>query len=153
MKERQGKTHVISERLYPSDSLTHLKENKSLGVNQKVIPHVQYHIQVINFKKRKKKRKEKKKKQAKESCSTSRSALGHPTLRHVQVVIRAQMLDQVVSPREAVQLLARAVLHGTILIDGVVDAGLVAPQVGGAGEGSAAVLAAIGFGRSGGGVR
>jgi hypothetical protein len=56
------------------------------------------------------------------------------------------MLNQMVSPREAIAILPRAVLHGAILVDRVVDTGLVPLEVSGAGEGLSAVFTRIGFG-------
>jgi hypothetical protein len=56
------------------------------------------------------------------------------------------MLDEMVSPREAIEILPRAMLHGAILVDWVVDTGLVSFEVSGAGEGLSAVFAPIGFG-------
>lgn len=57
------------------------------------------------------------------------------------MVIRAEVLDQMVLAREAIAALARAVLDGTIAEDGEMHAGLVALQVCEAGEGAAAVFA------------
>lgn len=56
------------------------------------------------------------------------------------------MLNEMVSPREAIAILPRAVLHGAILVDRVVDTGLVPFEVSGAGEGLSTVFARIGFG-------
>lgn len=56
------------------------------------------------------------------------------------------MLNEMVSPREAIEILPRAMLHGAILVDRVVDTGLVPFEVSGAGEGLSAVFARIGFG-------
>lgn len=61
------------------------------------------------------------------------------------MVIRAEVLDQMVLPREAIAALARAVLDGTIAEDGEMHAGLVALQVCEAGERAAAVVAGEGF--------
>lgn len=66
------------------------------------------------------------------------------------MVVRAQVLDEVVLAREAIATLPRAVLDGAIAEDGIVDAGLVALQVCEAGEGLAAVVAAKGLSWSGG---
>lgn len=71
--------------------------------------------------------------------------LQRPALRHIQVVIRAQVLDQMVLAGEAIAAFAGAVLHRAIAEDGVVDARLVALQVCEAGEGLAAVVAAKGL--------
>lgn len=45
------------------------------------------------------------------------------------MVVRPQMLNQVVSAREAIAVLADASLHRAVLEDRVVDAGLVPLQV------------------------
>ena len=57
------------------------------------------------------------------------------------------MLDQMVPPRKPVLVLAQTRLHRTVLEDGVVDAGLVALQVGRPREGAPAVGAGEGFER------
>lgn len=69
------------------------------------------------------------------------------TLWNVHVVVRAQVLDQVVTAREAIAILARAVWDRAVLEDRVVDGRLVSLQVGWAGEALAAVVAGVWFGR------
>jgi hypothetical protein len=56
------------------------------------------------------------------------------------------MLNEMVSAREAIAILPRAVLHGTILVDRIMDAALVPFEVSGSGEGLSTVFARIGFG-------
>lgn len=51
------------------------------------------------------------------------------------------MFDEVILSRESIATLARAVVHGAVTEDRVVDAGLVALEVGATGESSAAVVA------------
>jgi hypothetical protein len=78
-----------------------------------------------------------------------RSILGRTlqgsSLRHIEVVIRAQVLDQMVLAGETIVALAGAVLNRAIAEDGVVHAGLVALEVCEAGEGLAAVVTAKGL--------
>lgn len=72
-------------------------------------------------------------------------ALECSTLGHVQMVVGAQVLDQVVLAREAIATLARAMFHGAIAEDGEVHARLMALQVRKASEGLAAVVATKGL--------
>lgn len=61
------------------------------------------------------------------------------------MMIRTQMLNQVILSRKPIAAFAGTVLDGTVPEDGVVHAGLVALQVCEAGEGFAAVVAGEGF--------
>lgn len=65
------------------------------------------------------------------------------------MVIRAQVLDQMILARKAIATLAGAVFNRTVAEDRVVHAGLVAFEVREAGEGFATVVTAEGFSRSG----
>lgn len=62
------------------------------------------------------------------------------------------MLDEMVAARKPVAVFPETLLHRTVLEDGVVDAGLVALEVGGAREGATAVGAREGFAGVGGGM-
>lgn len=79
------------------------------------------------------------------SCGILDGALQCAPLWHVQVVIGAQVLDQMVLAREAIATLAGAVVDGTITENGVMHAGLMALQICETGEGLAAVVAGEGF--------
>lgn len=62
------------------------------------------------------------------------------------MVVRAQVLDEVVAARKAIAVLARAVRDRTVLEDRVMDGRLMSLQVGWAGEALAAVVAGVWFG-------
>lgn len=68
------------------------------------------------------------------------------------MVVRAQVLDEVVAARKAIAVLARAVRDRTVLEDRVMDGRLMSLQVGWAGEALAAVVAGVWFGGSGDGL-
>lgn len=68
-----------------------------------------------------------------------------PPFRHLEMVVRSQVLNQVVLARETIGAFAGAVLDGAVAKNGVVDAGLVTLQVCKAREGFAAVVAAEGL--------
>lgn len=83
--------------------------------------------------------------QAEYLAATSLSSpLGRP-LGNVQMVIRAQMLDQMVPTGETVAILPRAFCHRTVLKHWEVHTGLVTFQISGTGECPAA-CAREGFG-------
>ena len=64
------------------------------------------------------------------------------------MVIRAEVLDEVILTREAIAALSRAVIDRAVTEHGVVNARLVALQVREASEGLAAVVASEWLGRS-----
>lgn len=65
--------------------------------------------------------------------------------RHIEMVVRTQVLDQVVLARESIGTFAGAVLDGAVAKDRIVDAGLVALEVCKARESLAAVIATEGL--------
>ena len=89
---------------------------------------------------------------AKTSSCRILGRLCHPlssrtALRHIEMVVRPQMLNQVVATRETIAVLADASLDRAVLEDRVVDAGLMPLQVRWPSERPAA-LADVGLRRS-----
>lgn len=68
-----------------------------------------------------------------------------PPFRHIEMVVRTQVFDQVVLARESIGTFAGAVLDRAVAKDRVVDAGLVALEVCKACESLAAVIATEGL--------